>query len=283
MTTEAIEGNVTAVEDNAPVAPEATEPVAAVEADPAPEAAAERDFEAEAARLVEAEAAQPQARSFADLTEEELAADPRVNGLIQKQRQSAAQQAEAKLRKQAGSDEAVLGYVRRLRDAALDDPEAYERSAAEAIRLNREFQQDQVTEFFTEGLKNLYQVPVDHHERAVRALAAGDRAGYVTAMVDGAVASKTQGLKLADIPESSPLRSEIEAEIKAKAVKVVAAELRAKAIEAQPRIESPPPAPSGLPGGRSMTTAEIDAIDSNTWISMPAEQRRAILASARRG
>ncbi len=275
MTTEAIEGNVALVEGNVPAEIVATEP-----AEAAPEAA-DLALEAEAARLLEAaEAAQPQVRPFEELDEEELLKDPRVHGIIQRQRQSAAQQAEAKIRRDAGNDEAVRTYVRNLRET-VDDPEQYERAATEAIRLNREYQQAQVTEFFSTGVKDLYQVPPEFHERAVTALERGDRAGYVTNLIDGAVAAKTGALKLADIPETAPLRAEIEAEIKAKAIKAVASELRAKEIEAKPRVESLPPAPSGLPGGRALSAAEIEAIDSNTWISMPPEQRRALLAGAR--
>lgn len=262
MTTEVIEGNVELVEDNVSPALEATEPEVVAEEAAAPVAeAAERDFEAEAARLVEAEAAQPQVRPFTELSEDELLKDPRVNSIVQRQRQSAAQQAEAKVRKQAGSDEAVRNYVRRLRETA-DDPEAYERAAAEAIRLNREYSQDEVTEFFTTGVKDLYRVPADAHERAVIALERGDRAGYVTNLIDGAVAAKTAGLTLADIPEGAPLRAEIDAEIRARAVRVVAAELRAKAIEQQARVEAPPAMPVGVPSGTTgalNTTKDYDA------------------------
>lgn len=255
MTTETIEGNVEVAEGNVTPEVEATppEPVEAPVTEAAdPELAEAERLLAAAEAAPTAEAAPAQARSFADLTEDELLADPRVNGLIQRQRMSAAQQAEEKLRRQAASDEAVRAHALQLRQAAENgDIEAYEKSITAALGMNRKFQEDQVTEFFTEGVKNIYQVPPEFHERAVLAREQGDRAGYVTALVDGAVAAKAASLKLSDVPAGSALHAEIEAEVRNRATRAIAAELKAAKIEAQGKVEAPPPAPSGVPTGTS--------------------------------
>lgn len=263
MTTEAIEGNVEVAEENVAPELEATPP-APVEV-PVTEAAEPEVAEAlrllEAVEAAPAEAAPAQPRSFADMSDDEILANERVHGLIQRQRQSAAQQAEEKLKRQMGSDEAVRQYVARLREAA-EDPEAFDRAATEAINLNRRYQEDQVTEFFANGVKELYKVPPERHERAVNALASGDRAGYVTNLIDGAVEAKAATLRLADIPDGSPLRVEMEAEIKARAARVIAAELKAKQIAAAPKIEAPPAMPAGVPVG-SMTNPINTMLDAD--------------------
>ena len=269
MTTEAIEGNVEVNADN--VTPE-VEATSLVSTDTETVEAADPEL-AEAERLLEAEAAQPQpARALTDLTDDELLADQRIHGLIQRREMSAAQRAEEKLRRQAGSDEAVRSYVMRLRDAALNgDDDSYIQSATQAIQLNRQYQEDQVVDFFSNALKNTYKIPPEHYEKAVNALATGDRASYITSLVDGAVESRT-----------AAMRAEIEAEQKAKVARILAAELKAAKISATPKVDAPPRPPTGTPGVGKMSLAEIEAIDSNAWISMPAEQRRAMLDAARK-
>lgn len=254
MTTEAIEGNVEVAEVNVTPEVEATAPQAPEAADPEL---------AEAERLLDAEAAQPQ---FADLPEEELLKDPRVHGLIQRQRQSAAQQAEDRLRKQMGSDEAVRSYVLKLKEVAeAGDDDAYVRAATAAIELNRRYQEDQVVDFFSNGLKELYKIPAEHHEQAVNALQNGDRAGYIKSMVDGAVASLM-----------AENEAKVEAEVKARAARIIAAELKAAKIAAQPKLEAPPSSPSGTPAGTNgpITWESIEKnYKDSEWMSLPSEER----------
>lgn len=297
MTLEAIEGNVEVPADNVVPEVEATSPE--------PEAEAADPEIAEAERLLEAEAVvepQPSARSLDDLTEEELANHPVVNGLRRRWEMSAAQKEAARLQKEAGSNERVQKYLEGLLRTAAEgggDEQELRQLAAQAIDLNQKSQKDEVLQSFNRGLSALYQIRPEYVQQAAEALNSvmllpadyPQRDGlvdvawqeYTKAMMTGAVASHTASLKLSDIPEGSPLRAEIDAEAKARAARIIAAELKAAKIQAQPKIDAPPKPPAGVPGGGKMTLAEIEAMDSNQWIQLPAEQRRQMLAAARGG
>lgn len=258
MTTEVIEGNVEAPVDNVVPEVEATSP--AVEAE-----AADPEI-AEAERLLEAEAAvapQPGSRSLDDFTEDEFASHPVVNGLRRRWEMSAAQKEAEKVKRQSGNDEAVRQYALRLKDIAESgDAEQYQSAITSALALNRAYQEDQVVEFFTNGVKDAYKVSPESYEKAVTALQQGDRAGYVTNMIDGAVTAKTASLKLSDIPEGSPLRAEIDAEAKSRAARIIAAELKAAKAQAAPKLETPPSAPSGGPAGAGQSISTISEADA---------------------
>ena len=191
---------------------------------------------------------------------------------VARERQSAADRQEAKLRRDAGKRENVQAQVQRyLRDAVEKplrdlgaDEEVLSRFVHDPARLGFMYEiarENAATELVTElpnALLRNYQIPPEKQLAAIEArdqlitLADGSRHpnhdAYVMKLVDAAVEVG---------------RDAIRREERAAARETLAAELKAAKLETTPKVVAPPAPPAGVSvgasGGRINTMNDVDA------------------------
>jgi hypothetical protein len=271
--------------DEVTAALEAVDTVAEPVVAPEVEAPAETVDEVPAAETVqpeptETESPAPERPSLRDLLDgrpdDELEADERIQSLIARKQESARQRERDHVLREAGKREATRQRVTQmLNEWGVDPDEVGPGGLVKAETAYTLAEQAALHEFlsavakasadnlgFTPEQRQAIEVAVDN-TRSLDGLR--DIANNLMEQSNAAAVSKAQ--------------QEFEREKQKLINEAVAAELRAKEIEAQPKRDAPPATPGGTGGGR-MTVAELDAIDTNTWLRKSPEERARLMAEA---
>jgi hypothetical protein len=271
--------------DEVTAALEAVDTVAEPVVAPEPVEAAETVDEVPAAETVqpeptETESPAPERPSLRDLLDgrpdDELEADERIQSLIARKQESARQRERDHVLREAGKREATRQRVTQmLNEWGVDPDEVGPGGLVKAETAYTLAEQAALHEFlsavakasadnlgFTPEQRQAIEVAVDN-TRSLDGLR--DIANNLMEQSNAAAVSKAQ--------------QEFEREKQKLINEAVAAELRAKEIEAQPKRDAPPATPGGTGGGR-MTVAELDAIDTNTWLRKSPEERARLMAEA---
>lgn len=258
MVQSAIEDTVAVVEDNAPVheaAPlEVTSPeTQVIEQSPEPEL------------LTAPETVKPDYSSLlADAPEDELLQTPKMRDILARREESIRRRTEEALKREASNNESVQAVLSNMLERAVDsgDPAEYRRVAGQALLWNRQYQMAELARELPDALLRSYKLPVEAREKALE-VRESDPAkpnwdGYVTTLIDAAVETKV-----------AEARREDEARVKKAIADGVIAELRARQVEAGPRLETPPLAPQGTvsTGGAIATMTDADRAFNEDRIS----------------
>ena len=220
---------------------------------------------------------------LADAPEDELLQTPRMRDIIARREESTRQRTEAALMRKAAGDAEVQNVLTAMLARAVEtgDETEFRRLGSQAVMLNRANAVYEVAQNYGEAVKAHYKIDPEEHEAAVRALESKDMDTYANKLTQGAIKASISALKLADIPADAPIRAEMAAAQRKAVQAAVAAELKAKAVQDAPKLETPPGSPSGF-NAATVTMADIEKINSNAWIAMPATERSALLEAARR-
>lgn len=237
MVQQTIDETVAQVADNAPVqeaAPLAETPpeTPPVEQSPEPELQPAPETKPDYATLL------------ADAQEKELLETPRLKDILARREESIRRRTEEALKREASNNESVQAVLSNMLEKAVEsgDPAEYRRLAGQALLWNRQYQLAELARELPDALLRSYQIPVDVREKALEIRESNPSSpnwdGYVTTLIDGAVAQKVD-----------ELRKDDESRVAKAIADGVAAELRARQVEAAPRLQTPPVTPQGAAPG----------------------------------
>ena len=267
------EDTAAALEDTAPVV-EGAPP--AEEQPETPEAAAP-ETELEAAPET-AQDTRSWADHLVDIDEDELVNHDRIKSIIARREESTRRKIERDQQLKAGSDQqvqSVVSYLLTRLDAGEISPQQFQTAAGQAVQAARFYASVEMGKQLPDVLMSNYKIPVDFRERAVEARLEdnGNLDRYTRILIEGAVAAERGTTRFKDIPEGSPLHRDVQAEV----AKRVEAELKAKRITDQPKVDTPPPTTRGVAAGTTdlpdPRTMSVDDYGKYT-----DEQRRAMWA-----
>ena len=186
-------------------------------------------------------------------------------------RNAGAQSEGVRLRREAGTRDQTSTSVRRIIDSlprnddGLIDPNEIPDDAFaftyELARVNSAFE---LAKELPDRLLGEYEIPVTIREAAIELREANDLDGYVRALVDGAVQSGKGKLRLADIPDGTALRQDIDAEV----TRRLESEMTARNIEAQPQSNGDRPQPGG-----GTPLAQNETFDMTTLVGISKAYR----------
>lgn len=271
MVQSAIDDTVAVVEDNAPVQDTAT-----LEVTPPEPQQLEQSPEPELQSAPET--VKPDYSSLlADAPEDELLQTPKMRDILARREESIRRRTEETLKREASNNESVQNVLSNMLERAVEsgDPTEYRRVAGQALLWNRQFQMAELARELPDALLRSYKLPVEIREKALEVRESNPSApnwdGYVTTLIDGAVDAKV-----------AEARREDEARVKKAIADGVVAELRARQVEAGPRLETPPLAPqggSGISGPVTWDSINKTYTDSQ-WMNLSIEARKQLSESA---
>lgn len=192
-----------------------------------------------------------QTPDYSRLSEDDLIRLNKERGIEARIRESARREIEQQQRLEAGRSEVVEREVTALLDSAreaLERGEDVPRNIRERIGLA--WQRAQATgtvgalTAYAEQLEANDEIDVSTRATAVRLLKENDTVGYFDTLNQGLVAARLKQSRLKDVPEGSPLHKDVDAEVERR----LAAEMKARGIEAKPKRDPAPPVPVGTPG-----------------------------------
>jgi len=219
---------------------------------------------------------------IAEVSDDELLENDRFKSLLARREESARRRIEHDQQIKAGSDQQVMSTVGTLLqglDSGNLTPEKFQQAAAWTVQAARRFASEEIGIKLPEVLMGNYKIPVEYRERAIEAREQdnGNLDRYAKILIEGAVAAERGTTRLKDIPEGSPLHKDVQSEV----ARRFEAELKARGIEAQPRVGVPPPTPRGTPTGAAASVPyHLMTIEQRAAMS-PAERDR-VVAEMRR-
>lgn len=252
-------------EQNAPAASEQP-PVAVLDPEPAPapEPAAEPEPAAAAATT---EPPDPDPGSDPPPPELDLSSDdgikaaaernPQLAAYLRKQKDDGknegAQAKETELRRASGAPDAVKRFTSQLFEKYGVTPSEGDAKATEFVTQQAMgYVFAEFTERIPEVLLKGYDIPVAAREEAVALRESNDYDGMLRTYLTAAATDTVGKMRLADVPEGSPLSKDLKAE----ATRIAGEELRAQGIETTPPTPGAPPTPNGRPVGTRTHSAE---------------------------
>ena len=218
-----------------------------------------------------------------DIDEDELVNHDRIKSIIARREESTRRKIERDQQLKAGSDQqvqSVVSYLLTRLDAGEISPQQFQQAAGQAVQAARYYASVEMGKQLPDVLMSNYKIPVDFRERALEAKLEdnGNLDRYTKILIEGAVAAERGTTRFKDIPEGSPLHRDLQAEV----AKRVEADLRARGIEAAPKLSVPPTTPRGASGvSTSLSLAEIEAMPTTEWLAKPKTERDRLLAAAR--
>ena len=268
------EGTAAALVDTAPVVEDAPP---AIEQPETPDAAAP-ETALEAAPET-AQDAKSWADHLVDVDEDELVNHDRIKSILARREESTRRKVERDQQLKAGSDQqvqSVVSYLMQRLDSGEVTPQQFAQTAAQAIQAAKFYASVEMGKQLPDLLMSNYKIPVDYRERALEAKLDdnGNLDRYTRILIDGAVASERGTTRLKDVPEGSALHKDVQAEVS----KRVEADLRARGVEAQTRLETPPPTTRGAERSSSITPYHLMTREQRQAMS-PAERDAAIAVS----
>lgn len=200
----------------------------------------------------------PVRHTLADFSDDEIEGDDRIRSLLARREESARRKAQREQQRQAGSNQQVQYAVATLLNQVNSGdltPEQFANAAQQVIHANRVSAAHEIAEELPGALMRQWTLPVEVREKALEARDDGNIDTYVSTLIGGAVDVELSKRRLRDVPEDSSLHRDIQAEVNRR----VEAEMKAKAVQEQPKRETPPATPRGQAGGAGIKSAE-DAI-----------------------
>lgn len=180
-----------------------------------------------------------------------------------------AQRRESQLRKEAGKKDVTLRNVQRWATETLGQPIEDPAQLAYFHDLAISTAALELANELPNAVLSGYDVPVEARTSALEARERGDWDGYLRHLVSGATASEVAKQRAGD-----------ETRITAEVNKRLAAEIKARGIEAAPKREGAPPIPSGA-GGSTGAAQKLAAMPDEQFARLPHDEQQRLVREAR--